>query len=94
MNHSLMKFIRSDSTFTLIDTKKLNWRDLTGPEKVKLFSNINIPQLLPSLEKRTELQKLWANFYDFVKYLSKTECDSAYTDKEAIFSPQFIKQKM
>ena len=40
------------------DTKKLNWRDLTGPEKVKLFSNINIPQLLPSLEKRTELQKL------------------------------------
>ena len=65
------------------DTKKLNWRDLTGPEKVKLFSNISIPQLLPSLEKRTELQKLWANFYHLVKYLSKTECNSVYFDKEA-----------
>ena len=37
--------------------KKLKWRDLTGPEKVKLFLNINILKL-PSLEKRTELQRL------------------------------------
>ena len=61
--------------------KKLKWRDLTGPEKVKLFLNINILKL-PSLEKRTELQRLWTNFYNLIKYLLKTECDSAYVDKE------------
>ena len=65
------------------DTIKLNWFDLTGPEKVKLFSKINILQLLPSLEKRTEMQKLRANFYHLVKDLSKTGCNSVYVDKEA-----------
>ena len=32
------------------DLKKLKWRDLTGPEKLVLFSKIKISQLLPHFE--------------------------------------------
>ena len=27
----------------------MKWQDLAGPEKLKLFSKINIPQLYPDL---------------------------------------------
>ena len=40
----------------------IKWRDLVGPEKIRLFKNINIPTLFPALEKSIQLQKLWTTF--------------------------------
>ena len=42
------------------DTKKLEYRDLTGPEKLKLFQSINIIDLLPNYEHNKNLQEVWA----------------------------------
>ena len=43
-------------------SRSLKWRDLTGPEQIRLFSNIKIPSLLPSLPRKDEIQQLWAKF--------------------------------
>ena len=40
-------------------SKQLKWRTLTGPEKLLVFSNINIPATFPTLEYKDEIQKLW-----------------------------------
>ncbi len=56
------------------ETKKLTWRDLTGPEKVRLFQNINIPTLFPSLEHKDELQTLWKDFFYLIQLLGESEC--------------------
>ena len=41
--------------------QELKYRDLTGPEKVRLFKNINIPSLFPTLSNKEKLQSLWVN---------------------------------
>ena len=56
------------------DHKDMKWCDLTGPEKHRLFSNINIPKLFP-LSRGKEIQKLWDDFYSLIKTSSKNECD-------------------
>ena len=33
------------------ESKKLQYRDLTGPEKLRLFPRINIPMLLPQCSR-------------------------------------------
>ena len=48
------------------DSKKLEYRDLTGPEKLKVFENIQISALLPNATISNEIQKLWADFMDIV----------------------------
>ena len=51
--------------YTLKDTKKsLEWRDLTGPEKPRLFQHINIPRLFPEIKEKKTIQELWDKFYD------------------------------
>lgn len=42
------------------ETKQLKWRDLTGPEKLRLFSTIHIPQLFPSLSHAVTVQEIWS----------------------------------
>ena len=44
------------------DTKKLEYRDLTGPEKLKLFEHIQMSTILPNCENSLQIQKLWADF--------------------------------
>ena len=44
------------------ESKKLDCRDLTGPEKLKLFQNINIPALLPRNSENKEIQVIWQKF--------------------------------
>ena len=51
------------------DSKKLKWCDLTGPEKVRLFSHIDIPALFPSLKMKDELQELWTAFFMLIQEL-------------------------
>ena len=50
-------------------TKVLKWRDLTGPEKKRLFDHIDIPALFPSLENSQKIQKLWNEFITLGKCL-------------------------
>ena len=57
------------------ESKKLQFRDLTGPEKVRLFENIKIPELFPALSNKNKLQELWKTFYSLVQQLGKLECD-------------------
>ena len=54
------------------DSKKLKWRDLTGPEKVRLFENIDIPALFPALEQKQHIQTLWSDFFKLINHLGKT----------------------
>ena len=63
--------------------KKLKWRDLTGPEKKRLFETINIPTLFPSLHQSKVIQKLWDDFYGLIRYLSQSECDADYFEKNS-----------
>lgn len=44
------------------DSKKLKWRDLTGPEKKKLTSMINISKLLTNFQKADDIQEIWNGF--------------------------------
>ena len=56
--------------------KKLIWRDLTGPEKRTLFEKINVPTLFPSLRQKQHIQKLWDDFYELIRSLSRSDCDA------------------
>ena len=48
------------------DTKKLEYRDLTGPEKLLLYQNINFLSLLPDCQEADKLQALWSGFMDTI----------------------------
>jgi hypothetical protein len=52
------------------DSQKLKWRTLTGPEKLIVFSKINIPELFPDLEDKHEIQSLWKDLLEINKLLS------------------------
>ena len=58
------------------ETKTMKWRDLTGPEKKRLFEHIDIPALFPSLENSQKIQKLWNEFVTLVKCLSVSTKES------------------
>ena len=51
-------------------SKQLKWRSLTGPEKLTLFSNINISTVFPDLPHNQEVQKLWEDFIVIHKLFS------------------------
>ena len=51
----------------------LKWRDLTGPEKHRLFKAINLTALFPSIEQISQIQKLWSTFYDIILSLNSTD---------------------
>ena len=44
------------------DSRALKWRDLTGPEKYKLFRNIDLTNLFPTLPNVEVVQRIWAQF--------------------------------
>ena len=64
--------------FICKDSKKLKWRDLTGPEKVKLFQNMDISKLLPNFEKSTSIQQLWDGFKMITDVLSSSNNSSDF----------------
>lgn len=61
------------------DTKKLKWRDLTGPEKLKVFTLINIPELFPNVPSCHAVQNLWKEFMEIHK---KLRSHTALKDEE------------
>ena len=66
--------------------KKLEYRDLTGPEKVKLFKNIDFELLLPDYNEKDELRVLWSSFMEIVDDLKLN-----YATSEAVTN---LKDKM
>ena len=48
------------------NTKKLEYRDLTGPEKLRVNQNINIQALLPNFEDHRKLENLWNDFMEII----------------------------
>ena len=59
------------------ETKNIKWRDLTGPEKIRLFKNINIPSLFPDLRTKHKLQQIWEKFFELILILGKENCGNA-----------------
>ena len=55
------------------DTKKLQWRDLSGPEKVRLFHHVDLPDLFPSLPNVQNIQHIWVMFWSLYIRLKKAE---------------------
>lgn len=51
------------------ESKVLKWRDLTGPEKLKLFHKIDISSVFPGIPHATLVQKLWKDFLSIYKTL-------------------------
>ena len=52
------------------ETKELKWRDLTGPEKLRLIANINIPSLLPHHGDKEKIQQIWVDFSHLYKRIT------------------------
>ena len=50
-------------------TKCLKWRDLTGPEKLKLFAKIDISKLFPSIPETQKIQRIWVKFFEIYNIL-------------------------
>ena len=76
-------------TSNLLDeeSKKLKFRDLTGPEKVKLFKGFKVSELisaeeeLPIKKTREQIQALWDKFFEIYEMLrsdrfSDAECNA------------------
>ena len=55
------------------ESKKLKWRDLTGPEKIRVFNNINLISLFPDLPKVTDVKQIWEQFYEIYKILQSVK---------------------
>lgn len=58
--------------FICKESKKLKWRDLTGPEKLVLFRNIKIRNVLPTFEDGDKIQCLWDTFLNISEILSSS----------------------
>ena len=58
--------------FICKESRKLKWRDLTGPEKLQLFRNIKIDKVLPTFEDAGKIELLWKNFLVIAELLSSS----------------------
>ena len=67
------------------DSKTLEWRDLTGPVKLKLFGRIDIPKLFLAVPQAENIQKLWDSFIDIYSTLRATSpfCNEEIMNFEA-----------
>ena len=53
------------------DTKELKYRDLTGPEKIRLFKNTDLCQQFPRLPNNDKIQQLWSDFFTIINDINK-----------------------
>ena len=58
------------------DNKKLTWRDLVGPEKIRFIDNLDLKQIFPDHEKFDSLSKIWSEFWDILKLVKTVEIES------------------
>lgn len=62
--------------YTSKETKQLQWRDLPGPEKVRLFSNVDHPKHFPEVPNGSIIQD--KNFGIFSRNLERYRCESKW----------------
>lgn len=55
------------------ESKEIKYRDLTGPEKVRLFKNIDIPIWFPTLTNKEKIGKLWGDFFSLISTINSEE---------------------
>ena len=60
------------------DSKKLKWRDLTGPEKHRLFARIDLPNAFPTIPHVQKIQCIWEEFRRLNSLLSS----ESFTESE------------
>ena len=77
MKHLLMKNAR----YVLSLTKKNI--HLIGPEKVTLFTCIDIPSTFPELHSKDKLQNLWKNFSKPIRSINEDTCNAVDIDAKA-----------
>ena len=58
------------------ESKNLKWRDLTGPEKLKVFDKINIVELFPNLPQAEKVQRLWMTFFEIYSVLREKKLNN------------------
>ena len=54
------------------DSRSLKWCDLMGPEKLKIFDQIDIPHLLLRIPNATKVQEIWNSFLGIYNILRST----------------------
>ena len=52
------------------ESKHLKWRTLTGPEKLTVFSKINIAETFPEIPQSSDVHTLWKQLLDINTLLS------------------------
>ena len=62
--------------YTSHETKQMQWRDLTGPEKIRLFNKVDIPKYFPALSNGSAIQDIWIEFWRLFNKLSMPEIDT------------------
>ena len=65
--------------YTDKESKNVKWRDLVGPEKIKVFTKLVIPELFPNFPQGDKVQKIWKDFLAIYDLLRSTS-----TNKEQI----------
>ena len=70
----------------LDDSNKFAYRDLTGPEKHRVFNKINIPSLFPDLKEKIKLQNVWSTFYELINKLTDADSSDAVTFESSVKS--------
>ena len=65
-----MGHVKLDLKWYLDDSNKFAYRDLTGPEKHRVFNKIDIPSLFPDLKEKFKLQNVWSTFYELINKLT------------------------
>lgn len=68
--------------YTCQDTKQLKWRDLNGPEKIRLFKHMDIPKYFPNIPNASVIQDVWSEFVRLFDELGKSDnnCDDLQDD--------------
>ena len=66
-----------------VKDSKLNWRDLTGPEKIRLFNSMDILTVFPSLPHKNEIQHLRSIIIHLINSLKGPDCDADDLQSEA-----------
>ena len=94
-----MKLLLNQSEFRFWvgeNSKKLKWRTLTGLEKLRLFTKLNIADHFPELEDKDRKQALWTKLIEINKLLSAkpSEMTNVYwTDKRGHLGNHVIFRK-
>ena len=57
--------------YTCKETKQMKWRDLSGPEKITLFKNIDIPKFFPAVPNGALIQDIWKEFWRLFRELEE-----------------------